>query len=284
MKIMERTVQVKDLLTKSNLPASDYVINPYVGCPHGCKYCYACFMKRFTNHSEEWGQFIDIKQCSRAISKKRLQGKTVFLSSVTDCYNPFDEKYECTRKILEQLTAIDCELSIATKSKLIRRDVDLLKKCKKLKVSMSVNTLDEQFRKDMDNASTISERLKTLEVLHENGIYTILFMSPIFQEITDFRAIIEASKDYVEEYWFENLNLRGSYKPRILEYVKTHYPQYTQLYHEIYTEGNMAYWQSLSRAIEVYCSKHSVKYINYFYHEKLVAEKQNKKAASIITE
>ena len=149
---------------------------------------------------------------------------------------------------------------------------------------MSVNTLDEQFRKDMDNASTISERLKTLEVLHENGIYTILFMSPIFPEITDFRAIIEASKDYVEEYWFENLNLRGSYKPRILEYVKTHYPQYTQLYHEIYTEGNMAYWQSLSRAIEAYCSKHSVKYINYFYHEKLVAEKQNKKAASIIAE
>ena len=284
MKIMERTVQVKDLLTKSNLPASDYVINPYVGCPHGCKYCYACFMKRFTNHSEEWGQFIDIKQCSRAISKKRLQGKTVFLSSVTDCYNPFEEKYECTRKILEQLTAIDCELSIATKSKLIRRDVDLLKKCKKLKVSMSVNTLDEQFRKDMDNASTISERLKALEELHENGIYTILFMSPIFPEITDFRAIIEASKDYGEEYWFENLNLRGSYKPRILEYVKTHYPQYTQLYHEIYTEGNMAYWQSLSRAIEAYCSKHSVKYINYFYHEKLVAEKQNKKAASIIAE
>ena len=284
MKIMERTVQVKDLLTKSNLPASDYVINPYVGCPHGCKYCYACFMKRFTNHSEEWGQFIDIKQCSRAISKKRLQAKTVFLSSVTDCYNPFEEKYECTRKILEQLTAIDCELSIATKSKLIRRDVDLLKKCKKLKVSMSVNTLDEQFRKDMDNASTISERLKALEELHENGIYTILFMSPIFPEITDFRAIIEASKDYVEEYWFENLNLRGSYKPRILEYVKTHYPQYKQLYHEIYTEGNMAYWQSLSRAIKAYCSKHSVKYINYFYHEKLVAEKQNKKAASIIAE
>ena len=284
MKIMERTVQVKDLLTKSNLPASDYVINPYVGCPHGCKYCYACFMKRFTNHSEEWGQFIDIKQCSRAISKKRLQGKTVFLSSVTDCYKPFEEKYECKRKILEQLTAIDCELSIATKSKLIRRDVDLLKKCKKLKVSMSVNTLDEQFRKDMDNASTISERLKALEELHENGIYTILFMSPIFPEITDFRAIIEASKDYVEEYWFENLNLRGSYKPRILEYVKTHYPQYKQLYHEIYTEGNMAYWQSLSRAIKAYCSKHSVKYINYFYHEKLVAEKQNKKAASIIAE
>ena len=136
MEIIERTIQVKDLLTKSNLPASDYVINPYVGCPHGCKYCYACFMKRFTNHSEEWGQFIDIKQCDKAISKKRLEGKTVFLSSVTDCYNPFEEKYESTRKILEQLTEVDCELMIATKSKLIQRDIDLLKKCKKLKVSI----------------------------------------------------------------------------------------------------------------------------------------------------
>ena len=51
MSIVENEVVVKELVTKSNLPASDYVINPYVGCPHGCRYCYACFMKRFTNHS-----------------------------------------------------------------------------------------------------------------------------------------------------------------------------------------------------------------------------------------
>lgn len=61
MNIIEKEITVKDLVTKSNLPASDYVINPYVGCPHACKYCYACFMKRFTNHSEEWGSLIDVK-------------------------------------------------------------------------------------------------------------------------------------------------------------------------------------------------------------------------------
>lgn len=275
MKIIEKEISVKDLVTKSNLPASDYVINPYVGCPHGCRYCYACFMKRFTNHSEEWGSFIDIKRCDRAISRKKLQGKSVFLSSVTDCYNPYEEKYGSTRKILEQLVSIDCELNISTKSNLILRDIDLLKQCKNLKVSVSINTLDEQFRKDMDNASSIVERLNTLKVLHESGVYSVLFMSPIFPGITDFRKIIESSKAYVDEYWFENLNLRGSYKQDILEYIKKFYPQLMELYNKIYLQGNMEYWHDLAVDIEEYCNTHSIKHINYFYHKELVEAKLN---------
>lgn len=275
MKIIEKEISVKDLVTKSNLPASDYVINPYVGCPHGCRYCYACFMKRFTNHSEEWGSFIDIKRCDRAISRKKLQGKSVFLSSVTDCYNPYEEKCGSTRKILEQLVSIDCELNISTKSNLILRDIDLLKQCKNLKVSVSINTLDEQFRKDMDNASSIAERLNTLKVLHESGVYSVLFMSPIFPGITDFRKIIESSKAYVDEYWFENLNLRGSYKQDILDYIKKFYPQLMELYNNIYLQGNMEYWHDLAVDIEEYCDTHSIKHINYFYHKELVEAKLN---------
>ena len=273
MNMVEKEVVVKDLVTKSNLPASDYVINPYVGCPHGCRYCYACFMKRFTNHSEAWGSFIDIKRCDKSISKKKLQGKSVFLSSVTDCYNPFEEKYENTRKILEQLISIDCELNISTKSQLILRDIDLLKQCKNLKVSVSVNTLDEQFKSDMDRASSIGKRLETIEALHENGIYTVLFMSPIFPGITDYKEIIVKTHRFVDEYWFENLNLRGSYKQEILSYIKNAYPQLVELYDEIYVKGNMGFWNNLSVEIEEYCVEHSIKYINYFYHKELVEAK-----------
>lgn len=273
MNMVEKEVVVKDLVTKSNLPASDYVINPYVGCPHGCRYCYACFMKRFTNHSEAWGSFIDIKRCDKPISKKKLQGKSVFLSSVTDCYNPFEEKYENTRKILEQLISIDCELNISTKSQLILRDIDLLKQCKNLKVSVSVNTLDEQFKSDMDRASSIGKRLETIETLHENGIYTVLFMSPIFPGITDYKEIIVKTHRFVDEYWFENLNLRGSYKQDILSYIKNAYPQLVELYDEIYVKGNMGFWNNLSVEIEEYCVEHSIKYINYFYHKELVEAK-----------
>ena len=277
MNMIEKEVVVKDLVTKSNLPASDYVINPYVGCPHGCRYCYACFMKRFTNHSEAWGSFIDIKRCDKPISKKKLQGKSVFLSSVTDCYNPFEEKYENTRKILKQLISIDCELNISTKSQLILRDIDLLKQCKNLKVSVSVNTLDEQFKSDMDRASSIGKRLETIETLHENGIYTVLFMSPIFPGITDYKEIIVKTHRFVDEYWFENLNLRGSYKQDILSYIKNAYPQLVELYDEIYVKGNMGFWKNLAVEIEEYCAVHSIKHINYFYHKELVEAKLKQK-------
>lgn len=269
------TIETKSYVTKSNLPACDYVINPYVGCPHGCKYCYACFMKRFTGHDEPWGTFIDVKKCDKSLNPKQLTGKRVFLSSVTDCYNPYEKEYEITRKILEQLTAIDCELSISTKSNLILRDIDLLKQCKNLKVSMSINTLDEQFKKDMDNASSIAERLQTLETLHKNGIYVVLFMSPIFPGLTDWQAIIERSKDYIDEYWFENLNLRGAYKSTILNYILSNYPDCYDIYKNIYIKGNKNYWVQLSNDIEKYCTQNAINHINYFYHKELVEAKIN---------
>ena len=275
MDIIEKEIQVKDYLTKSNLPASDYVINPYIGCTHGCKYCYASFMKRFTGHKEEWGTFIDIKRCDKKINTKKLENKTIFLSSVTDCYNQLEEKYKITRRILKELINVNCNLNISTKSKLILRDLDLLKQMKNLMVSMSINTLDENFKNDMDNASPIKERLNTLRELHDNGIYTVLFMSPIFPYITKFKEIIEISKEYIDEYWFENLNLRGAYKTKILLYIQEKYPKLINEYNDIYIKGNKKYWNDLSKEIKDYCEINNVKYINYFYHEKLVENKKN---------
>jgi len=277
MEIVEKVIEVKNYVTKSNLPASDFVINPYIGCPHACQYCYAVFMKRFTGHSEEWGTFIDIKKCDKPINAKQLEGKSVFLSSVTDCYNSFEEKYGVTRKILEQLVTVDCQLDISTKSSLILRDIDLLKQCKNLKVAMSVNTLDEEFKDDMDKASPIEARLETLETLHQEGIYTILFMSPMFPMVTDFKAIIEKTSSYVDEYWFENLNLRGGYKQKILTYISQKYPQYYETYEKIYPKKDKSYWIKLADEINEYCESNGIKFINYFYHQDLVKAKNSNK-------
>lgn len=272
--MLVKEIKVNDYLTKSNLPASDYVINPYVGCSHGCKYCYASFMKRFTGHTEDWATFIDVKRSDKKINLNKISKKSVFLSSVTDCYNQLEEKYKLTRHILEQLVNSDCYLSISTKSKLILRDIDLLKQIKNLSVSMSINTLDENFRNDMDNASTIEERLNTLRELHDNGIHTVLFMSPIFPYITEWKEILEKSKNYVDEYWFENLNLRGQYKTYIMNYIKNKYPKYYDSYVDIYIKNNKEYWKKLANEINDYCQKNNINYINYFYHEELVKNKK----------
>ena len=267
-------ITVNDYLTKSNLPDSDYVINPYVGCTHGCKYCYASFMKRFTGHKENWGEFIDIKRCDKLIDLKKIAGKNVFLSSVTDCYNQYERDYCITRNILKQLVNSDCNLSISTKSKLILRDIDLLKQMKNLIVCMSINTLNEKFRSDMDNASTIKERMDTLKELHNNGIYTVLFMSPIFPYITEWKEIIDQTKDYVDEYWFENLNLRGNYKKEILDYIRTNYSDLYSDYIDIYLKKNNKYWKDLAEEINNYCNLNNINYTNYFYHEELVEKKK----------
>lgn len=272
--IKEKIIQVEDYLVASKLPSCDFVINPYIGCPHGCKYCYACFMNKFTGHDEEWGTFIDIKESNKSIDLNKIKNKVVFMSSVTDCYNPMEEKYKLTRNILKQLIKSECTLNISTKSSLILRDLDLLKQIKKISVAISINTLDEKFKNDMDNASSIGDRINTLKILHQNGIKTILFMSPIFPEITDFKAIIKETNDYVDEYWFENLNLRGSYKKTILEYIKEKYPQYYSIYNDIYDNNDDAYWRELESEIEEYCVKNKISFHNYVYHDKLVKDKQ----------
>ena len=265
-----KEVKVNDYLSLSKLPGADYVINPYIGCAHACKYCYASFMKRFTGHEEDWGTFMDVKRCDKPLNIKKITGKTIFLSSVTDCYNPYEAKYEITKNILKQLVNVNCQIHITTKSKLILRDLDLIKALKNVLVAMSINTLDENFKNDMDQASGIKERLATLKTLHDNGIYTVLFMSPMFPYITDFKAIIEASKDYIDEYWFENLNLRGEYKYTILNYIKTKHFKHYDEYINIYVKNKSDYWQTLAKEIEDYCQNNKINYRNYFHHEKIV--------------
>lgn len=269
-----KEIKVKDYLTKSKI--GEYVINPYVGCPHKCRYCYASFMKRFTNHPEPWGYFVDVKICDTPINTKKLLHKNLFMSSVTDCYNPLEAKYKVTRKILKQLKGVDCYLQISTKNKLILRDLDLLKQMKNLGVAMSVNTLDEKFQRDMDNASSITERLETLKTLYDNGIYTILFMSPIFIGITTPQEIIEKTKDYIDEYWFEVLNLRGSFKYDILNYIKSNYSNVYPMYEEIYIKNNKEKLTQMENEIKDYCNKNNIRYMDYFHHEEVINNSNNK--------
>lgn len=106
LKIQE--IEVKSVMTKSNLPVADFSVNPYVGCLHGCKYCYASFMKRFTNHPEPWGEFINVKYWPEIKNAKRYAGKEAFFGSVTDCYQLYHDIY--TKKDRTYWMQLDMQL------------------------------------------------------------------------------------------------------------------------------------------------------------------------------
>ncbi len=281
-----REIPVKSVATKSNLPVSDYSVNPYVGCTHACKYCYACFMKRFTNHAEPWGDFLDVKFWPEIRKPEKYAGKELFFGSVTDPYLPQEETYRRTRALLEQLQGAAIKLSIQTKSDLVLRDIDLIRTFPNARVGFSINTLDENFKNDMDQGVSIERRVAAMKKLHDAGIRTTCFISPIFPEITDCEAIIDRVKDQCNLVWLENLNLRGSCKPVILDYIRTRHSELSPLYEEIYSHGSRLYWETLNAALREYAEKNRLEYVrnddsmqksfdaaptlvNFFYHEEI---------------
>ena len=271
-----QSVPVKHLMVKSSLPASDYVINPYIGCTHRCRYCYACFMKRFTNHKEEWGTFVDVKEGPRLKIPKNIFQKTILISSVTDPYQPIEKTYGSTRAILEQLKETTGKIEILTKSHLVTRDMDLFLQFPQIRIGISMNTLDDSFRKDMEpGASSIPQRLEALRQLSKHGLSTYLFLSPIFPEITDIRSLVHETAPYVEEICFENLNLRGAQVSQILSYISKKYPEHLPLYHEIYREHRMTYWEEMKEMIQNLNQSYPVTFSNYFYHEKIKKKGNN---------
>ncbi|MCM1261034.1 MAG: radical SAM mobile pair protein B [Prevotella sp.] len=284
MKIKE--IKVKSIFTKSNLPVSDFSVNPYVGCSHACKYCYASFMKRFTNHPEQWGTFVDIKYWDKVKNPKKYCGKELFVGSVTDPYMPLEEKYKRTRALLEEMQGSGCTISIATKSDLVVRDIDIIKTFPDARVSWSIDTLDEEFKNEMDYSVSIERKIEAMKKFHRAGIRTTCFISPIFLKITNVKEIILKTKDYCNLIWLENLNLRGEYKTTILNYIKEKHPNLYPLYDEIYNKGKRDYWEKLNEEIIEFCKEQNLEYVrnddsvkrgineppivvNYFYHEEI---------------
>lgn len=285
-----REIEVRSIMTQSTLPVGGYSVNPYVGCTHACRYCYASFMKRFTKHPEPWGSFLDVKTWDPIKNPDKYNGSRIVIGSVTDGYNPQEATFLRTRRILEELRGCTAEIMVCTKSDLVLRDLDLLKQFPKTTVSWSINTLDEEFRADMDHAATIARRIEAMKQTYAAGIRTVCFISPIFPGITDVKAIIEQVKDFADLIWLENLNLRGQFKGSIMSYIREKNPHLLPLYEEIYNRKRTDYWKGLEADIAQYARQHDYPYrindlpygrsqqgkpviVNYFYHEKIRLDK-----------
>ena len=286
MGVFIKKTEVKNVLIKSNLPAGDYSANPYSGCAHACKYCYASFMKRFTGHQEPWGTYVDVKYWPEIKNSQKYAGKEIIIGSVTDPYQPAEEKYGRTRALLKQMKGSGAKISIITKSDLVLRDLDLIKTFPGARVSWSVNTLDESFQKDMDKASSVESRLGAMKSFYRAGVDTVCFISPIFPGITDAKTIIKRVKRQCGRIWLENLNLRGDYKKTVIDYIRKKYPSLLSLYWGIYNDNNRGYWEKLDAQLKDFAAENGLAYIknsdgainsfdgypaivNFFYHEQI---------------
>ncbi len=263
-------INAKSIITKSNLPEADFVINPYVGCQHACIYCYADFMKKFTGHTKDkWGDFVDVKKnASELINLSKIKGDSLILiGSVTDPYQPVESKYEITRSCLEKLLDFQPNIEILTKSPLILRDIDLLKKFKNLKVGISVGVLDENLYRDIEPfVASPKSRIEALKKLNQEGINTYLFVSPILPEISNIPKLLDSVYGFVDEVMFENLNIRANNRDAILRFIENKKPELKELYMNL--SKNKDYWDKLEKNIINECEKREIKYRLFFYHGK----------------
>jgi len=226
-------IKVKQILIPSKLPGCDFVINPYVGCRHGCWYCYAIFMSRKNHQDEEWGEWVDVKINAPEVLKKdlaRLQNKnfgTILLSSVTDPYQGIEAKYQITRECLDVLVdfGYQGEVSILTKSHLVLRDIDLFKKLKNCEVGLTVTSAGDKISQTIEaHAPPPKLRLQALKELNRQGLKTYAFVGPLLPHFVQesknleklFSDLEEAQVGYV---YIEHLNLAPYIKKRLYEFL-----------------------------------------------------------------
>lgn len=207
-----REITSKSALTSSKIPGIEYSLNPYVGCMHGCRYCYVRLMQRFFGHAqEEWGSFVDIKSNVTQLLLRELARKkkgVVMLSSSCDPYQAPEKKLGITRSCLELLCDARFPVRVLTKSKLVVRDIDLFKEIDELRIGISITTDNDQVRKVMEpRASSIFERIAALKTLDRAGLDPYVFIGPILP--MNARDLALSLDPTVSSVYFDSMNYQN---------------------------------------------------------------------------
>ena len=266
-----KEIKCKSCMTKSKL--TDCVINPYTGCQHGCKYCYAVFIKRFQDIKEEWGEFVHAKiNCPEILEEELKKNKPghIWMSSVTDCYLPLEGKYQLTRKILEIIAKSPYKnkfsIEILTKSALIKRDFDLIKQLN-AEIGCSINTLDEKTSRILEPfASSPKERIKTLKEAKEQGIKVYGFISPVFPGITNLEELFK-ELSFCEYVWVELLNTKKSVLDRLMPVIEKNFPDKVKDF-EFAINNSEEYFTKIKKQVEELSKKYRLKVMKVVRHDK----------------
>jgi DNA repair photolyase len=260
-----REVHVRGVLVKSRIPGVKYVVNPYGGCSHGCAYCYAVFMQRYQARSEGWGRYVDVKINAPDVLErdirmlKKGERGTVLLSSVCDPYLPEEAKYRLTRRILAMLLNSGFPVSILTKSSLVTRDIDIMKRFRDIDVGLTVTGLAERDRRLLEpGASPHSERIGALRAMKEAGICTWAFLGPILPGLTDPDMVFRDIRGLVDHVLVDKLNLKRGTWSRFEPFMARNYPKLLPLYRGL-QRGDQTVWEDTWVRIGELAKRYGVK-------------------------
>lgn len=193
-----KEIKAKTILSKSQV--FEYALNAYVGCQHGCTYCYARFMKRFTGHREQWGEFVDVKKNAAELLIREVMKKKkghVWISGVCDAYQYLEQRYMLTRRCLEILVEHGWPVTIQTKSPLVLRDIMILRRAADAEVGFTITTADERVRNLFEpGAPPVKERISALGILHAEGIKTYVMVAPMLPGADGLADMLKGKVDH----------------------------------------------------------------------------------------
>lgn len=181
----------REILTRATgfMGDYDFTLNPYSGCSFGCSYCYAAFFSRDVQLRDSWGAWVSCKENAVQLMQRRkpgnLDGKRIYMSSVTDPYQPIERKLELTRGLLEVMAARHSpKLVVQTRSPLVARDDDLFRRLQenggRVQCNITITTDDEDVRRAFEPLCPSNKaRLQAVQQLQSSGVDTCITMTPL---------------------------------------------------------------------------------------------------------
>ena len=172
------------------LDAYDFTLNPYSGCSFGCTYCYSAFFSRDVEKRDSWGYWVNVKENAVELMsrprRRSLDGRRIYMSSVTDPYQPIERKLKLTRRILQVMVerGEKPKLVVQTRSPTVVRDCDLFRQIEgnggRVQVNMTVTTDDEDIRRTFEPfCPSNMVRLRAIGEVQATGIDTCITMTPL---------------------------------------------------------------------------------------------------------
>lgn len=251
-----REVYVKQALSRSGLPEYDYSLNPYVGCMHGCIYCYAMDFTR-GEPALRWGEVVYVKVNLISVlgrEVRRLRPGIVGVSTITDPYQPIESKYKLTRRAVELLLRSGFRVSIQTKSALVVRDIDILTRyVDSVDVGFTITTMREGYRLIEPRAAHPAARAATLRRLSRLGIRTWIFLGPIIPGVNDKRADYEPVIRLAAETGSEVTIDRFRPRPMAASLMRTRLGEVAL--------PSRDWWMSIVRDVKLLCGEYGVRCI-----------------------